>query len=245
MDGQDESEIELDVEEDGDDYVELDDANLKLVEQMNESPIWAIHALIVLCALVSLAFVGIECSFNKECNQAVPTLDYLIESGNRLSILVVLAINWLMTLHGLTAFILWFLFRTGQKGAGRLQLFLATLFQVSVYMTLLLASYWYVSIFAVILFVLWETIVVLYGLRKLYYYKKSRLLYRLAIATLLFTIMGSVFYLTFQALPQLEFQGKRQAVLASEILLLTGGVGFMVIMVLLCRNVRYRIRSVN
>lgn len=244
------STVELDVEDvapheydDDDEYVEF--SNVTVIMEMDERPIWWIHALMVLCALIALALVGIECSMNEECNKAVPTLDYLIESGNRLSILIVLAINWLTALHGITAFILWFLFRKGQRGVGRLQLLLAILFQVSVYAALLLANYWFVSIFAVTLFTAWQAVVVLGGLRKLYHYKTSRKLYRLAVAAMLFTIMGAIFYLAFQSTPQLDFAGKRQAVLASEVLLLTGGVGFMTTMVLLCRHVRYRIRSVN
>ena len=239
-----------DHQEDGEDeedaYIELDGAlkdNVQMVEQLHERPIWAIHALLVLCAVVALSLVGVECAFNAECNAAIPTLDYLIRSGNRLSILVVLAINWVTALHGLTAFILWFLFRRGQRSAGRMQLFLAVAFQISVYAALLLADYWYVSIGAVILFDLWQCIVVFGGLRKLYEFKRRKTLYRFSVAALLFTVIGSAFYLTFQSVPSLDFPGKRQAVLASEVLLLSGGVGFMLLTVLLCRHVRYRIRA--
>lgn len=244
----------LEMIEDGDDdddddhdaYIELDGAlkdNVQMIEQLHERPIWGVHALLVLCAVIALALVGIECAFNEQCNEAIPTLDYLIRSGNRLAILVVLAINWVTALHGLTAFILWFLFKRNQRGAGRFQLFLAIIFQISVYAALLLADYWYVSIGAVILFDLWQCVVVFGGLRKLYEFKRRKTLYRASVAAMLFTIIGSTFYLTFQSVPSLDFPGKRQAVLASEVLLLSGGIGFMLLSVLLCRHVHYRIRA--
>lgn len=239
-------------------YDKFDDSTPATMDVMSIShseskPFWRIIVALFVCFLLIMTCLGITCGAT--CGEGVvPTLDSLFSKPGT-STLLVTGINIAIGLHLVCTIATFHMLRAKAKAVASIQIILAVAFYISVFITMNVRI-WYSVISTLVLLLLWMFCVLFGGLRVVYKYPPHHtLLYRITVIDFVCALISSTIYIIFNSTTSIPtsigsggsssvgWLGKQQAILASEILLLTSGIGFTFLLIIHTRHIQYIIKT--